>query len=243
MYLIAELCGQHRGSMKLLEQMSLQAKMAGADAVKVQLYDTYSMPGEDRERWEYLNISFDQLKSLKEYCDMLRIDLFASFFDEERLRWCVDLDLPVLKIASYIMKQWPELAEKAVATGRRTIISLGMFDWETTGAPFRANNAEYLYCVPKYPGTLEDLDRLPNFRNDPIFSGYSDHTPGNAAVYKAIINGAKIIEKHFTLSHNLQRDTEKGHFCAMDASQLREISLFAMENELLSKESLSNSSV
>jgi len=235
MYLIAELCGQHGGSMKLLEQMALQAKMSGADAVKVQLYDTYAMPGEKRGRWEYLNISFGQLKSLKEYCDMLRIDLFASFFDEERLQWCLDLDLPALKIASYVMKEWPELAEKAVSTGRRTIVSLGMYEWESGGSPFNASNVEYLYCVPKYPGTLEDLGSLPDFRNDPIFCGYSDHTPGNAAVYKAILKGARIIEKHFTLSHSLQRDTEKGHFCAMDAAQLREIALFALEQNLVSK--------
>jgi N,N'-diacetyllegionaminate synthase len=235
MYIIAELCGQHGGRMRVLEQMILQAKMNGADAVKVQLYDTYRMPGENRVRWEYLGISFDQLKSLKAYCDMLRIDLFASFFDEERLNWCIELDFPILKIASFILKQWPDLAEKAVATGRRTIISLGMYDWQKGGAPFKTKNVEYLYCVPKYPGTLEDLGSMPDFRTDSLFCGYSDHTPGNAAVYQAISKGAKIIEKHFTLSHALQRDTEKGHFCSMDAAQLRDISLFALEQGVLTE--------
>ena len=50
-YIIAELCGQWGGSIRRAEQMILQCKMGGADAVKVQLWDTYRMPGDNRELW------------------------------------------------------------------------------------------------------------------------------------------------------------------------------------------------
>ena len=62
-YIIAELCGQWGGSVRRAEQMILQCKMAGADAVKVQLWDTYRMPGENRELWEYLTMTKEQYLS------------------------------------------------------------------------------------------------------------------------------------------------------------------------------------
>ena len=234
MYLIAELCGQHSGSLRRLEQMALQAKAAGADAVKVQLYDTHRMPGDYREKWAYLDISFDELKRFKVYCDMLRIDLFASFFDEERLGWCLELNFPILKIASYVLQQWPNLAEKSVATGRRTLVSLGMYNWQKKGAPFTAPNVEYLYTVPKYPGTIEGL-AMPDFSTHPFFCGYSDHTPGTTAVSYALLRVARVIEKHFTVSKALRRETEKGHFCAMTWNELAQIRNFADELALLKK--------
>lgn len=235
MYLIAELCGQHSGSLRRLEQMTLQAKAAGADAVKLQLYNTYNMPGEKRERWEYLGLTFDELKAFKSFCDTLHIDCFASPFDEDNLEWCLELDFPILKVASYVLQQWPELAEKMVKTGKRVIISLGMYDYEKEGIPFKSDNVEYLYCVAKYPGTLEDVI-LPDFRTHPYFVGYSDHTPGCTAVCTAITRGAQVIEKHFTVSKALQQEMEKGHFCSMDAQEMEMIRNFADEFAVLNKE-------
>ena len=234
MYLIAELCGQHGGSLRRLEQMALQVKMAGGDAVKLQLYDTYKMPGENRERWEYLDISFDNLKKFKQYCDHLHLDLFASFFDEERLQWCLDLNFNYLKIASFVLHEWPELVTKTINTNRQVLVSLGMHDWKTNGIPYEAHNVKYLHCVPRYPGTLED-QKMINFQNHPFFVGYSDHTPGITAVCTAITQGAKIIEKHYTTSKSLQQDTEKGHFCAMDQQELMNIRTFSDEFEILKR--------
>src|SRR5690606_3348756 len=130
--------------------------------------------------------------------------------------------------------QKPDLAEKIIATGKRTLVSLGMYDWETKGVPYKAKNAEYLYCVSKYPGTLEDV-KIPDFNTHPFFVGYSDHTPGNTAVYCAIMRGAKVIEKHFTTSKALQQDTEKGHFCSMDTNDLAAIRNFSDEFMILNR--------
>ena len=58
-YIISELCGQWGGSIRKAEQMILQSKMGGANAVKVQLYDTYRMEGENRELWEYLSMTIE----------------------------------------------------------------------------------------------------------------------------------------------------------------------------------------
>ena len=222
MYIIAELHNQYSGDLATAEQMILQAKMYGAQAVKVQLYDSQRFYG-DASR-QYLSLSFDATRRLAEYAKHLRIDFFASCFDEERLQWCLDLDFPLLKIASVTLEQNPALCERAVATGKRTLVSLGRWDWKRKSAPFDAPNVEYLYAVSKYPTFLEDLE-LPDFRNS-IFAGYSDHTMGTTACCYAIARGARLLEKHFILSPSLQKETEKAHAGGMTCDDLRAIRIF-----------------
>lgn len=225
MYLIAEIHNQYGGDLGVAEQMILQAKLAGAHAVKVQLYDPAlrKMPGDDRRA--YLALTYEQTKAMKAYADQVRIDFFASFFDEERFRWCLDLDFPVLKVASPMVNSHPDLCRQAVETGKRTIISLGLYDWRSRPFPFHAANVEYLYCVTKYPALLEDVD-MPDFTTSP-FQGYSDHTAGTAAAMYAIARGARVIEKHYTLSPALQRSTELAHLGSMTMEDLLAIRRFA----------------
>lgn len=227
MYLISELHNQYGGDMHTAEQMILQSKLAGAHAAKVQLYDSMSLYGV-RER-EYLSLSFDETKRLKEYADAMRIEFFASFFDDRRLEWCLELDLPILKIASITVEKDPALCERAIGTGKRILMSLGKWDWKTRGLPFKAPNIEYLYCVAKYPASIEDIE-MPDFTTSELV-GFSDHTPGTAATMYAIARGARVIEKHYTLSTSLQRSTEQAHLGAMTMSDLAAIRTFwdAME--------------
>jgi sialic acid synthase SpsE len=112
-----------------------------------------------------------------------------------------------------------------VGTGRRTIISLGLYDWRSQPFPFQAPNVEYLYCVTKYPALLEDLE-MPEFEGSG-FAGYSDHTAGTAAAMYAIARGARVIEKHYTLSPALQRSTELAHLGSMTMEDLLAIRRFA----------------
>ena len=91
MFVISEIFPQHGGSLEVAEQMILQSKMAGADAVKVQLYGANQF-GAERA---YLELNFDGLKRLKEYGERVGIDVFATPFTEERLEWCKELDLSI----------------------------------------------------------------------------------------------------------------------------------------------------
>ena len=77
-YIISELHPQHGGSLEQTKTMILQSKLAGANAVKVQLYNTLSLHG-DEERL-FLQMTFDELKELKSYCDILSIELFMHWF-------------------------------------------------------------------------------------------------------------------------------------------------------------------
>lgn len=230
MYLISELHNQYGGDMHTAEQMILQSKMAGAHAVKVQLFDAERLYGTAQRG--YLSLTFDEAKRLRDFAASLRIDFFASFFDEERLEWCLELDVPVLKIASITVERYPDLCRRAIDTGRRIFMSLGRWDWRTKGLPYDAPNIEYLYCVAKYPAMLEEVE-MPDFRADPTFVGFSDHTIGTAASIYAIARGARVLEKHFTISPALQKSTEQAHAGGMTMADLAEIRRFSDAVEIL----------
>ena len=120
MFVISEIFPQHGGSLAVAEQMILQCKMAGADAVKVQLY-TATQFGAERG---YLELNKEGLKRLKEYADGVGIPLFGTPFTMERLDWCIELDLPYLKVAARMHKEFPELTAAIMSHGKPTFVSI-----------------------------------------------------------------------------------------------------------------------
>ena len=219
-FLISELSPQNEGDISFLKTMILQSKTAGADAVKLQVYDSVKFLGDDRKKFG--EIDKDELAELYEYANNLDIPLFASCFDEERLEWLIDLDVPYLKIPSKMYHRDKSLVEKSLDTGKKTFISNGLDQDDFSYADRK--NAVYFYCVAKYPAFLEDIC-LPNF-NESMYSGYSDHTYGLTASKAAVVKGAKYIEKHFTLSKGMQSSINKAHLGSMDFRELCDLRSF-----------------
>jgi len=220
-YIISELCGQWGGSTSRAKKMITQSKQGGADAVKVQLWDTYRMPGENREKWEYLTMTREQFLDLKEYAESLELDYFASPFHRDRFQWILESGLGVNKLASSMLEWDLEFCQDMVNKNIKTYCSLGK--WDSEEMPFDNDNVTYFHCVAKYPHTAEEALQLMPKRFEGKMLGYSDHTIGTEACIEAINRGAKIIEKHFTLDHDLQCETESAHICSMDLQQLKEI--------------------
>jgi len=223
-YIISEICGQWGGSVRKAEQMILQSKLMGADAVKVQLFDTYKMPGENRHLWEYLSMTKETFFRLADYCDSLHVDFFASAFDEERFEWIQEANLKYNKIASSLIELKPDLCKTMLDSGMKTFFSLGK--WNKPGLPFQHENVEYFHCVSKYPHTLDEARQAMPLVFEGKTSGYSDHVVGIEATKEAVRRGAKYIEKHFSLNKNSQSKTEAAHACSMDMEDLRELRKF-----------------
>lgn len=223
MYVISEIFPQHGGSIQVAEQMILQSKLAGADAIKVQLY-TATQFGAERG---YLELSKDGLRHLKQFAENLNIPLFATPFTFDRLDWCVDLDLPFMKVAARMHKEMPDLTKAIMEVGKPTFVSIPS-DLDPDEVPHH-DHATYFYCIVKYP-TRTDEFSMPDFNNS-RFTGLSDHTLGNAAALFASAHGAKYLEKHFTLRKSFQYETEKAHLGSMDMEDLREIKNTAFEFE------------
>jgi sialic acid synthase SpsE len=227
MYVISEIAPQFGGITEVAEQMILQSKLAGADAVKVQLY-TETQFGAERA---YLSMPYEQLKRLKKYADNLNIDLFATPFTMERLEWCMDLKLPYLKVAARMHRESPELVEAIMKQNVPTIVSVPE-DYDVKDLK-KHDHATYLYCILKYPTRLDEFS-MPDF-NKSIFKGISDHTLGNAAALFASAHGATYLEKHYTLRNSFQFETEKAHLGAMTMDDLMQIKNTAKEFEMLRK--------
>lgn len=223
-YIISEISNQWGGSMSIAEQMILQSKIGGADAVKIQLFGDDWKPERFKKELgkDYLSFDFSQVQRLVEYAKALDVDFFASPFDEERLDWCIDLGFSFIKIGNGVYKKFPDLVKKAIefsSEKRRVLISLDGKEIEK-GCPFQPNeNVSYLYTERKYPACLESIS-MPDFSKS-FVSGYSDHAFGISACLFALARGAEIIEKHFTLSKSWQSASEAAHLCSMDFNELR----------------------
>jgi len=118
------------------------------------------------------------------------------------------LDCPVYKIASFENNHYP-LLRKVASTGKPVIMSTGI---STLSDVFKSVNVLksagckeliLLKCTSTYPATPENT----NVRTIPLLKeifnciiGLSDHTMGIGASIAAVALGARVIEKHFTLS-------------------------------------------
>ena len=203
MEIVVDLFNQHSGNQEDLKKLSLSAWMNGANVVKIQLFDSKLTWGNDGRK--YMEMTFDQVKDLKQYCDKLGITFAATPFDKEKVDWLEELNVKFHKIASITALQNPEVVEYVLSKNKKTYISLGKF--ELNQFPYGFNdNIKYLYCVAKYPTHLDDerIKNMPNFSNKGYY-GYSDHSLGIAAVIRSYFQGASMIEKHFTFDQASQK--------------------------------------
>ena len=116
------------------------------------------------------------------------------------------------KIASGEVNNIP-LLEKIAKTGKRVLLSSGMSNWmelDEAVDTLQSNGCKdliVLQCTSEYPcppkeAGLNVLGEI-NKRYKGITVGYSDHTMGIAVPLAAVIKGATVIEKHFTLSRKM----------------------------------------
>ena len=206
--IVADIGINSNGNIELAKQQIDLATASGVDAIKMQVYNSEKLHGvnspvyKDAKRGEF---SYDHIRVLSEYCP---IDWFASAFDDMAVDLLEDIGVKRHKIASRSLTDWA-LVNKINKTKKPVFLSTGNHD---TGAIGKALSmltdckVTLLYCVPKYPTKIQDLNfnrmtKLGELFKIPI--GFSDHTTGIWASIEAVRLGATVIEKHFTVSRNL----------------------------------------
>jgi N-acetylneuraminate synthase len=145
---------------------------------------------------------------LKALADEIGIHMFSSAFDATAVDFLEAIGMPAHKVASFELVDLP-LIEKMAKTGKPLIISTGMATLEEIEEAVRAARAAgatqiaLLKCTSAYPAPPEEVnlrtlaDLAERFH---VIVGLSDHTLGIAVPVAAVALGARIIEKHFTLS-------------------------------------------
>ncbi len=227
--IIAEMSGNHNGSLQRALDLVEVAAKAGAHALKLQTYtaDTMTIDIAEREffitdptnlwKGESLYALYQKAMTPWEWhkpifnkCRELGMIGFSSPFDATAVDFLEDLDVPCYKIASFENVDIP-LIRKVAATGKPMIISTGMatiaeIDEAVSAARLAGcKDLILLKCTSSYPAPPENsnLANIPHMRETfNCHVGYSDHTMGIGVAVAASALGAIAVEKHFTLSRD-----------------------------------------
>jgi pseudaminic acid synthase len=224
--LIAEISGNHLGSLDICLALVKAAKLSGASMVKLQTYtpETMTLPlqtpeysiSKDHNLWGGQSL-FDLYskahtpwhwhKELFDYANEIGIQIFSTPFDKSAVDLLEVLNTPLYKIASLESGDIP-LIRYIASTNKPIIASTGASTLqeidELVEAVFSEGNEQLtlLLCTSAYPTPLNQvhlnkMNLLSKRYNLPI--GLSDHTLGTTASLAAVARGATVIERHFTL--------------------------------------------
>jgi N-acetylneuraminate synthase len=225
-YIVAEMSGNHNGSLDRALALVDAAATAGAHAIKIQTYTADTMTVDVRhprfqisqghELWgnEYLYQLYERAHTPWEWHEAIferarsrGLTPFSSPFDPTAVELLEKLDAPMYKIASSEITDLP-LVRLCASTGKPLIISTGMASVQEIAAAVDAARGAgcrelvVLSCTASYPAPPEHT----NLRRIPVLAeafrvpiGLSDHTLGIGVPIAAVGFGACLIEKHVTL--------------------------------------------
>ena len=227
-FVVAEIGVNHNGDMDLAKREIDAAVAASADAVKFQSYRveeflfnrsltfTYISRGRQVTEPQYdlfkrCELTTEALTELKRHCDERGVIFQSTPMSPQGVRDLLDLGAPILKNGSDSLNHLP-LIRAMGESGLPTVISTGMAtiaDVDEAVRAFRATgncNLVLLHCVSAYPTPVAEtnLARIPSLAQ--VFGcpvGFSDHTQGHLAAALSVTFSACLVEKHFTLDHDL----------------------------------------
>jgi N,N'-diacetyllegionaminate synthase len=218
-YIIAEIGNTHEGSVGLAKQFIRSAAECGVDAVKFQthIFEAESLPNapnppyfKDETRKQYFErtaFNLEQYIILKEFAEKeCGVDFFSSPFSIEAVDLLLSAGIKTFKIPSGEVSNIP-LLEYLADKADWVILSSGMSSWEELDMAVAVLKGKckltVLQCTSEYPclpqnAGLNVMLEIKDRYQVPV--GFSDHTLGVGVPVAAVVLGATLVEKHFTLS-------------------------------------------
>ncbi len=228
-FVIAELSANHNQDISIARKTIEFAAKAGADAIKLQTYtpDTITLDSRSEpfrikggtiwdgnylyDLYQKAYTPWDWHEELFSLANSLGLEAFSSPFDHTAVEFLETLNVPAYKIASFEITDIP-LIELVASKMKPIIISTGIARFEDISAAIeaceRVGNSQIilLKCTSTYPAPLAELNlRMITEMKDTfkVWTGFSDHSKGNAAPFAATALGAKVIEKHLILDKEI----------------------------------------
>ena len=225
-FLVAEVSANHLQDYGRAEAIIRAAKEAGADAVKLQTYtpDTITLDCDNdyfqitqgtiwdgttlHKLYEEAYTPWEWQPKLMELANGLGMECFSSPFDATAVDFMREMDMPAYKVASFEINDIP-LIRRIARIGKPIIFATGIAyleDIERALAVCKEEGNEQvilLKCTSTYPSPYEDmnLNVIPHMAETfDCLAGLSDHSMGTAVAVASVALGAKMVEKHLTLS-------------------------------------------
>lgn len=236
-FVIAEIGGNHEGSLEYAYRLIDLAAESGADAIKFQTYTADSIVNsrvnpERHKHFKKFEITTEEFRKLaKKVADTGKMFL-TSVWDVDLLNEVDDL-IPLYKVGSGDLTNYPML--ERLAKGNKPIILSTAMSYlneirdavkliaDVNPELIKRGDLGVLHCVAMYGEPKDEYANLNAIRVlqdtfPELIIGYSDHTVGIYALELAVGMGAKIIEKHFT--DDITRDFRDHHISATKESML-----------------------
>jgi sialic acid synthase SpsE len=223
-YIIAELGVNHDGSVDRALELVDAAASAGADAIKLQLFEADRLMSKAAKLAAYqkaagesdpvamlkrLELTIDQMAPIVARAHAKNIHAIVTVFSVELVDEAERLPWDAYKTASPDIVHKP-LLERLMQTGKPLIVSTGASTIEEVTqavkwlAPTRERLA-FLQCVSSYPArdaAYGGIQAIKEMFHGPV--GYSDHVANQNSGGSAVIAGACILEKHLTYNRRAQ---------------------------------------
>lgn len=229
MKVIAEIGCNHKGDMDIAKQLIDEAVKAGAHVAKFQKRNNRELLSEEQysaphpnpknsygntygEHREFLELSLEQNKELKDYCEQQGIIYSTSVWDMTSAKEITSLNPQLIKIPSAMNTHFEMLDWLCDNYKGEIHVSTGMTDYteiENLIVFFeekQRNQDVVVYnCTSGYPVPYSDICLLELTRLKEKYShrvkaiGFSGHHLGIAVDVAALTLGAEWIERHFTI--------------------------------------------
>ena len=196
MFYIFEMANNHQGSVEhaklIVDKFAQVANETGVNAaVKLQFRQLDTFIHEDFKqsdlkfvkRFNSTRLSKEQFGEIIEHIRASGLSVVSTPFDNESLPWFEELNVPIVKVASCSIDDWPLLNE-ICKINKRIIISTGGATIETLRKVynlFKHNNRDFafMHCIGEYPTPVENsnLSRINLLRSEfpDIEIGFSTH--------------------------------------------------------------------